>query len=99
MKIREVTMGSSKPFVALSVAVVLGILGTASAAVAGGESKAVHASASAAVAPSNVSPLDALAVQHRDQGWDHGYQSSCDVNPDCNGWNKKMDAYRRSLQH
>ncbi len=37
--------------------------------------------------------LDTLAEQHKDKNWDHRYQSWCDVDPNCNGWNKKMQDY------
>jgi hypothetical protein len=92
---REVTMRGSKPIIVLCVA--LGVLGAASVADAAGKSKALHAHASA-VGPSSVSALDALAVQHQDKNWDHRYQSWCDVDPACNGWNQKMLNYERSMK-
>ena len=62
--------------------------------------KRPRASAAARAAYGSVSDsrsaLDALAVQHKDPAWDHRYQSWCDVDPNCNGWNQKMQEYERS---
>ena len=128
-------MSASKSITALSVAVVLGVLGAASAAVAsdhdqsggfrygpqgqvfgaslynagGGayaasksKPKPIHAGAGARAAhgadTGSSSALDALAVQHKDAGWDHRYQSWCDVDPSCNGWNQKMQQYEATVK-
>jgi hypothetical protein len=39
--------------------------------------------------------LDALAVQHKDKGWKSNHESWCDVDPNCNGWNKNMQTYEQ----
>jgi hypothetical protein len=123
-------MSGSNSITALSVAVVLGVLGAGSATMAsdhenqsggfrygpqaqafgtssyvgGGvyaaaksKPKPVHVGARARAAfgadTGSAAALDALAAQHKDPGWDHRYQSWCDVDPNCNGWNKKMEEY------
>jgi hypothetical protein len=129
-------MSGSKSITALSVAVVLGVFGAASAAVAsdhenqsggfrygpqgqvfgtssysssGGayaatkpKPKPIHAGAAARTAyganAGSPTALDALAVQHKDRGWDHRYQSWCDVDPNCNGWTKKIEEYEATLK-
>lgn len=133
-------MSGSKSFAALSLAIVLGVLGTASAAVAsdhedqsggfkfgpqgqvfgsqsyaptGASAGEAYGSARSKRTPIHASPaaraaygsaagsgtaLDALAVQHKDPGWDHRYQSWCDVDPNCNGWNKKMREYEGGMR-
>jgi hypothetical protein len=128
-------MNGSKSITALSVAVVFGVLGAASAALAsdhenqsGGfrygpqgqvfgtsyssgagayaatkpKPKPIHAGVAARAAHGadvgSHTALDALAVQHKDPGWDHRYQSWCDVDPSCNGWNKKMQEYEATLK-
>ena len=37
--------------------------------------------------------LDSLMQPYKDPNWDHRYQSWCDVDPNCNGWNKKIQEY------
>jgi hypothetical protein len=75
----------SKTVTALSIAVALVVIG-GSGAYAAGKHKAAQPALSASAA------MDALAVQHKDAGWSHNYQSWCDVDPSCNGWNEKMMA-------
>lgn len=83
-------MSSSKPFIVLCVA--LGVLGAASAAVAGGhKAKAVPVSAPAGA--SYAAALVSVMVPHKVTGWDHNYQSWCDVDPNCNGWTQRMQTY------
>jgi hypothetical protein len=84
----------SKTVTALSIAVALGVFGAGGAAYAAGKHKPIQPSTAA----SSGSPLDALAVQHKDQDWHHMQQSWCDVDPACNGWNEKMKVYEGSLK-
>lgn len=80
----------SRTVLALSVAIVLGAV--SSQAFAAGKKPHVSGATASASAATSGSPMDALFVQHRDKGWDHNYQSWCDVDPACNGWNGKMQA-------
>jgi hypothetical protein len=53
----------------------------------------IRASAAARDAAGSAVTLDPLAMQHKDPGWKHNYQSWCDVDPNCNGWAEKMQEY------
>jgi hypothetical protein len=82
-------MNVCKTVATLSIAVALGALGVGGAAAAG-KHKEVHATASAAMSPEDA--MQSLWQQHKDEGWRHNYQSWCDVDPNCNGWNEKLQA-------
>ena len=53
----------------------------------------IHARVAAHDAAGSAVTLDPLAMQHKDPGWKHNYQSWCDVDPSCNGWAEKMQEY------
>jgi hypothetical protein len=103
-------MTGNKAFMSLPVAIVFGVLGAASAAVAndhedqGGfkvgplgqamgapsyrpvdESNAVNAVSAGSAYGHVVAPS-----QPSQQRNSHGFQSWCDIDPNCNGWNAKM---------
>jgi len=90
-------MKDNKTFTALSVAVAFGVLSFTGGAFAAGKHKPIHASAAASAAhgaaTDPATPLDALFVQHKDAGWHSNHESWCDVDPNCNGWNKNMQNY------
>ena len=64
------------------------------------ERGSAHARAAAAYGAAAGPPVmfDPLSMQHKDPGWEHNYQSSCDVDPNCNGWAKAMHDYEQRMQ-